>query len=86
MFCDNTFARIIFENDTDRQVYWLDIRNYKGWLTGYSLHEMYKGLYYQIGYHPKIKQLHDVDDWMKTNNIIWPFNEDERVLFLLTFG
>lgn len=89
LFCNDVFARVIFEDDYHNYaVYWLDIRDYRGsrWTGREGMHLSISGMFGQIKYHPKIKVLRGVDEWMEENKIIWPFTEDERFLFELTWG
>ena len=62
-FFDDKIARVIFEDDKERKVYWVEISD---------LHPRYLHLHFLHYYHfPQLP----IEEWIKENNITYPFDE-----------
>lgn len=85
LFCNDSFARVIFENHLDI-IYWLAITDFSQKKLDIGFHRDIDAYEWQLNFHPNIRVLIGVNDWMKENHIIWPFTQEERFLFQLIFG
>lgn len=85
LFCNDNFARVVFEILPDRIV-WMAIKDFSQKKLDEGFHKSIDAYEWQIYHHPKIRVLGRVEEWLETNNIVWPFTLEERVLFELTFG
>ena len=66
LFFDDKIARVIFEDDMERKVYWLDVSEFR--------HPRHHRLsrHYLLSHLPQLP----IEEWLKENNISYPFDED----------
>ena len=68
-FFNDKIARVIFEDDPERNIYWLEVSDLQPRLHHFHLHYFHYFLHYHYRQLP-------IEEWRKENSILYPFNKD----------
>ena len=73
-FFDDKIARVIFEDDPERKVYWFEVSDRHFHFRHHLFHH-----YFHLHHYLQFP----IEEWLKENNIIYPFDEDGLFQFKL---
>lgn len=84
LFFNGKIARVIFEADPERKIYWVDSVDIFDYYQNFQIHGHF---HYYIYAHSQLRiQSLPIQEWIEENQLTYPFDENGRFLFELTWS